>query len=1235
MLNEKPAGLASGKKGHAARKVLLLMSAGLLAAGGLLLAERSFQAPPADLAASGDGVAPPVEPAPGTGEEGAETPPSDPPVVARLADGCTDEDVFHIGLFYEPLVPVGGKASEQERKDFQETINAFSLSQSLELLDGFLERWPESRWRAGLEYQLGTRRYEGGYFTPALAHWQKAWELSKEGREDKVHAFADQAYARLLHLNSALGRMEVLEPLLQAEKERTFLGSAWPRVQAAEGALGEMKNRPDFCFKCGPYALANVREALGMKEPLAPAITEAKSGPEGFSLSQVSGLADQLGMASRMAKMETGAELPVPSVVHWKLGHYAAIVDQKEGNYLVRDPTFGFENWISADAIRQETSGYFLVASEALPPGFREVGAAEGNGVYGRGLTTVQQKNQTSPSDKQCPDGTCPDGMAIATVHAMMVSLHVEDTPLGYEPPFGLPINLNVFSNELESFQPGNTPNTSFGPKWSSNWSTAYIHTPGNSKASVYPPGGGAEEYPNYSDPNYRDPKSQASLAYSQDASGLRQLKRNLPDSTQEVYEEKVLNSGMYFLVRITDPQGNATTLEYTGTTTPLLSRIVDGPGRATTFSYEASQQPPGCPNYVTKVTDPFGRAARFYYDASGRLASIKDVIGITSSFGYDGVGNVIASLTTPYGTTAFARGNGYYANERWIETTDPLGGKERVEFRSGAISDNGSKNPASMVIVNGQEVNFLVDSFYLTHRNSFYWDKKKMLDGGVKADGTMDYRKADLYHWLHTSNGQTSSILESIKRPGDPEKNPQGENRICYNYPGQTEAQFASNVTVAKPSKIAQRIEDESTQLSQTEYNVLGLPLKKVDPLGRTTLYTYWNAARTADDPNGRDLHHVKQVTAAGPGNEDIVAAYNWNSKHRPTTIKGMDGKAYTYTWNSRSQIASLTDPLNQVTTYTYGAGANGSASPDGYLVSVDPPFPGTSDQITFTYDASGRVASRSQWGYTLNYQYDALDRLTRTTYPDGTYELLTYGSITQPGALDVVQERDRNGEITKYAWDANRHLTKVTDPLNRDTQYEWCLCGRMTKLTDPRSRVTQWDHDLQGREISKTYADGTVWTQSYTPARGLLASRTDALNQVKTYAYALDNRLTGVSYSNAVAATPPVGWTWDAYYPRPTQMTDATGATTFTYKTAGFLGGGQINAINGPWSSDTLSFTYDLLGRVATRSLNGSANQNTWTRDELGRVTSVQTPLAHPSGSNTFTYSYNSANGRLAQVE
>lgn len=66
----------------------------------------------------------------------------------------------------------------------------------------------------------------------------------------------------------------------------------------------------------------------------------------------------------------------------------------------------------------------------------------------------------------------------------------------------------------------------------------------------------------------------------------------------------------------------------------------------------------------------------------------------------------------------------------------------------------------------------------------------------------------------------------------------------------------------------------------------------------------------------------------------------------------------------------------------------------------------------------------------------------------------------------------------------------------------------------------------------------------------------------------------------------------------------------------------------MDGPLTDDTITYTYDELGRVVSRAINGAANTTTRVYDALGRVTSETNTLG------TFTYAYVGATGRLQLV-
>jgi hypothetical protein len=69
-------------------------------------------------------------------------------------------------------------------------------------------------------------------------------------------------------------------------------------------------------------------------------------------------------------------------------------------------------------------------------------------------------------------------------------------------------------------------------------------------------------------------------------------------------------------------------------------------------------------------------------------------------------------------------------------------------------------------------------------------------------------------------------------------------------------------------------------------------------------------------------------------------------------------------------------------------------------------------------------------------------------------------------------------------------------------------------------------------------------------------------------------------------------------------------------------------VASVDGPLTDDTITYTYDELGRVTVRAINGSANTVTWAFDALGRVTSEANLLG------AFTYAYDGVTNRLATV-
>ena len=828
-------------------------------------------------------------------------------------------------------------------------------------------------------------------------------------------------------------------------------------------------------------------------------------------------------------------------------------------------------------------------------------------------LGTFTKSDDRKSGGDQC-DPSAARGMARYSAHSMLASLNIEDTPIGYTPPRGPAINFTVSYNQRDVQPPGTFSYSNLGPKWSFNWLSYIKDDPNNASANVtvFVPGGGTEVYSGFdsgSQSYVPDHQSQAVLVRTSSTS----YEKRFPDGSKQVYSQTDGSSAYprkVYMTQWIDPAGNGVTIGFDSSF--RITTITDSLGQVTTLFYEL----PADPLKITKVTEPFptGRFATFSY-TNGQLTTITDEIGIQSQFTYTPGTNFINSLQTPYGTSNFSTGQS--GTNKWIEMTDPLGGKERVEYRDNAPGISAS-DPAATV-----PAGFTNSSLAIA--NTFYWNKKST-EMYPPANGVYDYTKARIIHWVVNPDGTFTGIAASEKAPL--------ENRVWYAYAGQSDTNHAG--PSANPNQIARVFGDGSTQLSQFSYNSIGKVTQSTDPVGRVTSYTY--------DSNNIDLLTVRQNTGS---NNDLLRTLTYNSLHEALTDKDAAGQTTTYTYNASGQILTVQNAKNETTTYAYGDGTTGR--PIGYLTSItSPPFNNVSAITTFTYDSANRVRTLTDSdGYTVTTDYDNFDRPTQLTYPDGTNQQFQYSQDFGQGLvtiLDLTKSKDRRGLWTTRHYNANRQMDSITDPLNRTTQFGWCSCGSLTTITDPRNQVTTFNRDLEGRVYQKVFADNTAINYLYdgqtaanaVGASSRLKSSTDAKNQKTNYSYFADDNIQQITYTNTSGQplsppTPSVSFTYDSNYNRVKTIIDGTGTTTYGYNPIAVppaLGAGQLASMDGSLANDTITFGYDQLGRVTSRSINGAANSTTWTFDSLGRMSSTANKLG------TFNYAYANVTDRLSSM-
>jgi YD repeat-containing protein len=198
-----------------------------------------------------------------------------------------------------------------------------------------------------------------------------------------------------------------------------------------------------------------------------------------------------------------------------------------------------------------------------------------------------------------------------------------------------------------------------------------------------------------------------------------------------------------------------------------------------------------------------------------------------------------------------------------------------------------------------------------------------------------------------------------------------------------------------------------------------------------------------TVTDPNGnvvKDYYDgLARLTSVQTYNGSSLYStqsysYNWDNLVATETLPS--SSAYTYTYNQDGQQVKMVNPDSTTVTTSYNPVANTkmvwdeNGHPtvyaynwDGQLLSVEQYYSSTSYYTTsYTYDLSGNLLTTTVNGATTTYQYNDLNELIKTTYPDSSYQTQSYNKVG-----DMTGEVNPGGTLMNYTYDALNRLTQV----------------------------------------------------------------------------------------------------------------------------------------------------------------------------------------------------------------
>jgi RHS repeat-associated protein len=640
-------------------------------------------------------------------------------------------------------------------------------------------------------------------------------------------------------------------------------------------------------------------------------------------------------------------------------------------------------------------------------------------------------------------------------------------------------------------------------------------------------------------------------------------------------------------ITRITSPNGRW--IEFTVHSSGRITQAKDNGGRTFTYTYDPSY------SRLLQVTDPNGGIRQYTWDATNnRIAAIYDPKGnrfVLNS--YDANGRV-ASQTLADGSTfayTYTLTSGVITK---TQVTDRAGHKREVDFNSGGqvISDSypvglPEQQTSTFEYANGLQT---ASTDPAGRRTEYTYDARGNTASITSLAGTP---QAQTTTFTYTSTGPSRLLSIDGPMPGT------GDTTTYQWYPtGKLQRVTDPNGNYTRYEYDSQgRVTLIANTNEQAEtYTYSGPDVSSVtDALGRTTSYFADSVGRTVSVTDAAGSQHLSEfdsmnrlVRSTAP--DGSVATFQYDANGNMIGSTDERNNSTTYSVNSQGIAAGHTDPLGksdvvsfdssgrptrfidrmgQVSGVTYDA--RGRVVSLGFGASASAPTSYTST-ITYSYKANTDLVEQvvdSSTG-TIAYEYDALDRMTKETTPQGSVSY-TYNPDGSRSSMTVL------GQPT--------------------VQYAYDVGGRLRQMIQGTQAVT-FVYDGANRRTSATLANGVVATYGH-DAAGQLTSIAYALNGSAigdlAYTYDVVGHRTSVTGSLAGVALPVsasagaydannrlLGWNSQLYAYDDNGHLLSDGSNTYSWNPRG-----QLSSISGAVSA---TFAYDAIGRRISKTVSGN---------------------------------------------